>query len=377
MKMRSLERNMKAISPVLAVLMMIAVAIAGSLVTYAWVMGYIGFTTEKSGQAVMIQSIAYNNDTKTLFVYVQNVGEGVIELNDDCLYVNDALVALSSKNPSSGIVAEKATATLQTIYTVSGGQKVTTKVTTTLGTFTEKSDYPASTTVIPDEEEEAEPIFVERVQDSTTGFGGSTTLGNLLVVIAGHRSNNPFDYHTPTIPDWDLQEVAWDMTDGEDYDRRIVAIFTKEAAGSEDTVSITWGDDSGSSFTLYQEFNATSFSNVGSGANSDGIAPTGSGSEVWATSPLAIQDPTLSDTTGVNILSIGAAVWRDGGSDIDTVGFSDLDDGEIGYLSGGSPGASAYNFGNAITETSVTWDGSNDDDMVSGLLVQFDCSITP
>ena len=74
--MRHFKRHMKAISPVLAVLMMIAVAIAGSLITYAWVTGYIGFTTEKAGNAIMIQSIAYDNDTTTLYIYVQNDAVG-------------------------------------------------------------------------------------------------------------------------------------------------------------------------------------------------------------------------------------------------------------------------------------------------------------
>ena len=54
---RKFRKNVKAISPVLSVLMMIAVAVAASLVTYAWVMGYLGFTTAKVGKAIQIQSI--------------------------------------------------------------------------------------------------------------------------------------------------------------------------------------------------------------------------------------------------------------------------------------------------------------------------------
>ncbi len=50
---------MRAISPVIATLLMIAIAVVASLVTYAWVMGYMNFTTEKTGKAIQIQSIAY------------------------------------------------------------------------------------------------------------------------------------------------------------------------------------------------------------------------------------------------------------------------------------------------------------------------------
>ena len=90
--MRSLERNMKAISPVLAVLMMIAVAIAGSLIVYAWVTGYIVDRTDTVEKAVLIQSIANMNNDTDLMVYVQNVGEGVVKLDPlNCLYRNSIL----------------------------------------------------------------------------------------------------------------------------------------------------------------------------------------------------------------------------------------------------------------------------------------------
>ncbi len=49
---------MRAISPVIATLLMIAIAVVASLVTYAWVMGYMNFPTEKTGKAIQIQSVS-------------------------------------------------------------------------------------------------------------------------------------------------------------------------------------------------------------------------------------------------------------------------------------------------------------------------------
>jgi len=145
--MRHIRRNVKAISPVLAVLMMIAVVIAGSLVVYAWVMGYIGLSTERSGQAIMIQSVA--NDGADLLVYVQNVGEGIVQIDElSSLYVNDILVDCTI----TGVTVSDGLATLNqgetaTLTYVDGaalpGQKVTVKVTTLLGTSAEKVEYPA------------------------------------------------------------------------------------------------------------------------------------------------------------------------------------------------------------------------------------------
>jgi FlaG/FlaF family flagellin (archaellin) len=146
---RRIRLNVKAISPVLAVLMMIAVAIAGSLVVYAWVMGYIGLSTERSGQAIMIQSIANDATDTDLVVFVQNVGEGVVQLDgSSCLYINGEIVncTITGVTVSDGLASlEKGdTATLTYIDGAAlPGQKVTAKVTTLLGTATEAHEYPA------------------------------------------------------------------------------------------------------------------------------------------------------------------------------------------------------------------------------------------
>src|SRR4030067_2183418 len=88
MNYRKLRKNVKAISPVLSVLMMIAVAVAASLVTYAWVMGYLGFATNKVGKAIQIQSIA-RDGSGLMTVYVQNVGDSDVSLSS--VFVNGTL----------------------------------------------------------------------------------------------------------------------------------------------------------------------------------------------------------------------------------------------------------------------------------------------
>jgi FlaG/FlaF family flagellin (archaellin) len=146
---RHIRRNVKAISPVLAVLMMIAVAIAGSLVVYAWVMGYIGLSTERSGQAIMIQSIANDATDTDLVVFVQNVGEGVVQLEQPtCLYVNGEIVncTITGVTVSDNLASlnKGDTATLTYLEGAAlPGEKVTVKVTTLLGTSTEAHEYPA------------------------------------------------------------------------------------------------------------------------------------------------------------------------------------------------------------------------------------------
>ncbi|MBS7619924.1 hypothetical protein KEJ21_04670 [Candidatus Bathyarchaeota archaeon] len=134
-------RNKMGVSPVLAVLLMIIVAVAASLVTYAWVMGYIGFTTSKAGKSLQIQSIAYNKTSSTLHVYVQNVGDGLISLNrTNCLYVDGILKVVKEGNldPPDGQLDKGKTAGI-TVY-ISGlsvGSQHKVKVVSLDGTFNE------------------------------------------------------------------------------------------------------------------------------------------------------------------------------------------------------------------------------------------------
>jgi FlaG/FlaF family flagellin (archaellin) len=147
--MKRLKSNLRAISPVLAVLMMIAVAIAGALLVYAWIMGYIGVSTERAGESIMIPSIANDPADSDLLVYVNNIGEEAVQFEEDeCLYVDGVLAPCTI----SGVTVSDSLATLDKGETAmlrySGGaalpgEKVKIKVTTLRGTSAEKYAYPA------------------------------------------------------------------------------------------------------------------------------------------------------------------------------------------------------------------------------------------
>lgn len=136
-----IKRSIRAISPVLATLMMIAIAVAASLVAYAWIMGYIGGTTAKTGKAVQVQSMAIGtgvlpNDPSDdkLVVYVQNVGQGAVTIGS--VYVNDTQQTFTSDKAGNKL-NDGETATLTIDFHVVSGDKVKVKVVTTDGTFTE------------------------------------------------------------------------------------------------------------------------------------------------------------------------------------------------------------------------------------------------
>jgi flagellin-like protein len=133
---KKFRRNVKAISPVISVLLMIAVTVVASLVAYAWVMGYMGFQTAKTGQAIQIQSIVFDEaHANVATVYVQNVGDDVVTL--DNVYIESVMIESDLDEPlGSG-------ATIQIDLGSNGpytaGDMITIKVTTEGGTYSEVS----------------------------------------------------------------------------------------------------------------------------------------------------------------------------------------------------------------------------------------------
>jgi len=132
-----IKRSLRGISPVISVLLMIAIAVAASLVAYAWVMGYLDFTTSKTGQAIIVQSSAIDTSSNDLLVYVQNVGSSTVEFSPTaCVYIDNELkvCSISGDNPlDKGKTATLAIAGADTL-----SYPIKLKVVTISGTSTER-----------------------------------------------------------------------------------------------------------------------------------------------------------------------------------------------------------------------------------------------
>jgi FlaG/FlaF family flagellin (archaellin) len=131
-------RSIKAISPVIAVLLMIAIAVISSLIVYAWVTGYVGSTTSRIGNAVQIQSAAKDKASGDLIIYVQNVGQGAIELRpQSSVYINGKLQILQSGSFSNKELKPGETIQIDTGFTVTSDEVLTIKVVTSEGIYSE------------------------------------------------------------------------------------------------------------------------------------------------------------------------------------------------------------------------------------------------
>jgi|WetSurMetagenome_2_1015567.scaffolds.fasta_scaffold465921_1 flagellin-like protein len=88
-RVKKFRRSARAISPIISALLLIAIAVMAAIVTYAWVMGYIGDNTSKFEKSIDI--VSYTSETN-LMIYVQNTGQGTVHLKQDSsVYVNGVL----------------------------------------------------------------------------------------------------------------------------------------------------------------------------------------------------------------------------------------------------------------------------------------------
>ena len=81
--------NEKGVSPVIAVLLMIAIAVAAAILVYVWSMGLIGTLTTGGGsqtrEQVIVDAYSWNQTGNTITLYARNVGSAEVIL--DAVYV--------------------------------------------------------------------------------------------------------------------------------------------------------------------------------------------------------------------------------------------------------------------------------------------------
>jgi len=175
-KITKIRRSIKAISPVISVLLMIAIAVVASLVVYAWIMGYIGGTTTKAGQAIQIQSYAPGVDNQHVVIYVQNIGQGSVDLSQSgSVYINDQGVPIDSSvtiavGETKAIIADLTGTSLTWIP----GEQIKIKVVTNDGTFMQASGTGAGGS-------SGTPVIVHTITASADSNGQITPFGQVPV----------------------------------------------------------------------------------------------------------------------------------------------------------------------------------------------------
>ena len=112
-------KSKKGISPILATLLLIVIAVAAVIVTYAWVMTFTSSTTSQAGVFLRKDALSWpTNNTITLYVRNTGTEDGVI----DAVYIGTSATNLVKQtniinSPSTGLVeANGGTVTITITY---------------------------------------------------------------------------------------------------------------------------------------------------------------------------------------------------------------------------------------------------------------------
>jgi len=73
--MRSIIKSKKGISPILATLLLIVIAVAAVIVTYAWVITFTGTTTQNAGALLQPENVRFYSDDD-IEITIRNSGTG-------------------------------------------------------------------------------------------------------------------------------------------------------------------------------------------------------------------------------------------------------------------------------------------------------------
>jgi flagellin-like protein len=74
MSIRRFLNSKKAISPILATLLLIVIAVAAIVVTYAWITTYMGSATSQAGVTLYKENVRFDTEASTTEITVGNTG---------------------------------------------------------------------------------------------------------------------------------------------------------------------------------------------------------------------------------------------------------------------------------------------------------------
>jgi flagellin-like protein len=101
MSTKKVLKSKKAISPILATLLLIVIAVAAIVVTYAWVMTYIGTAGQQASVSLYKENIYWNSTDKKTYITVGDSGTANTKIVR--LYMGTAQNNITNVTPSTNI----------------------------------------------------------------------------------------------------------------------------------------------------------------------------------------------------------------------------------------------------------------------------------
>jgi len=105
MSIKNMLKSKKAISPILATLLLIVIAVAAIVVTYAWIMTYVSSAGTQASVMLYKENIYWNSTEKKTYITIGNSGTGNTKIAR--LYLgtaqNNVINVTGSTNIGTGI----------------------------------------------------------------------------------------------------------------------------------------------------------------------------------------------------------------------------------------------------------------------------------
>ena len=118
--MRTILKSKKGISPILATLLLIVIAVAAVIVTYAWVITFTGSTTSQAGAVLNLENTRFYNVTSTDYIEITLRNSGTADGKVETVYVGTT---------DSNVIAQTSVTYSPTTQIVSAGESLTMTIT--------------------------------------------------------------------------------------------------------------------------------------------------------------------------------------------------------------------------------------------------------
>ncbi|MHA1542229.1 MAG: archaellin/type IV pilin N-terminal domain-containing protein [Candidatus Hodarchaeales archaeon] len=118
--MKNIIKSKKGISPILATLLLIVIAVSAVIVTYAWVMTFTGSTISQAGAVLSLDNMRFYTNTDD-YVEITLRNSGTSDAKVETVYAGTTESNLSSQtidsyNPTTRIISEGETLTITIQY---------------------------------------------------------------------------------------------------------------------------------------------------------------------------------------------------------------------------------------------------------------------
>ena len=136
--MRSIIKSKKGISPILATLLLIVIAVAAVIVTYAWVMTFTSSTTNQAGALLTVENTRFYTDSDTDYVEVILRNAGTADAKIVEVYAGASSTALVSQSsvtydPTTQMVSDGSSLSITIQYDWTEGTRYHFKMATEAG----------------------------------------------------------------------------------------------------------------------------------------------------------------------------------------------------------------------------------------------------